>query len=181
MAFDLIGKFKQNLGGWKARLQNSGANSAYAMVTASALWPVAAAAQAGDWSALTVLGSELGVAVGATLIANHLQKWKDEADGARQIAALAKDDPLREALDELLQRLDAFTATHAALPDSDKAWFLQTLREELMRLGNFGKFQGQIAGWQSGSGGQAVGDHNVVAGERGLAVGGDSHSNVTIN
>jgi nucleoside phosphorylase len=34
---------------------------------------------------------------------------------------------------------------------------------------------------QAGSGGSAQGDKNVVAGERGLAVGGDFHGNVTIN
>ena len=34
---------------------------------------------------------------------------------------------------------------------------------------------------QAGAGGSAQGDKNVVAGERGLAVGGDFHGNVTIN
>lgn len=34
---------------------------------------------------------------------------------------------------------------------------------------------------EMGAGGLAQGDHNVVAGERGLAVGGDFHGNVTIS
>lgn len=144
MTFDLIERFKQALPGWKTRLKDSGVNSSYAMIIASALWPVAAAAQAGDWSALAALGAALGSGVGSELIAKQIQKWKDEADGARQIAALPKDDPLREPLDALLQRLEAFTAARHALPDSDKQWFQETLREELSHLGNLNKFEVQI-------------------------------------
>jgi hypothetical protein len=76
MAFDLTDRFKQSLRGWKTRLQQSGANSAYAMVTASALWPVAATAQAGDWSGLVALGAALGGSVGGNLIANHSKSGK---------------------------------------------------------------------------------------------------------
>lgn len=173
MAFDLIKEFKQALPGWKTRLKESGIHSAYAAVTASALWPVAAAAQAGNWSGLMALGAALGSSVGGNLIANQLQKWQDEADGARQIAALPQDDPLREHLDTLLQRLDAFTAAREALPDTDKQWFQHTLRDELSRLGNLNKFAAQVTVTHSGSGGQAVGQGNVVAGEGGLAVGRD--------
>ena len=144
MPFNLIEKLKQALPGWRTRLEKSGVHSSYAMIIASALWPVAAAAQAGDWSALTALGAALGSGVGSELIAQQIQKWKDEADGARQIAALPTDDPLREHLDVLLQRLEAFTAVRDALPDSDKQWFQETLRGELSRLGNLNKFELQI-------------------------------------
>ncbi len=48
MNFNLLDKFKQALPGWRKRMEESGTNSTYAMVIASALWPVAAAAQGGD-------------------------------------------------------------------------------------------------------------------------------------
>ena len=144
MPFSLIEKFKQALPGWKTRIAQSGVNSAYAVITASALWPLAAAAQAGDTSGAVALASALGGSVGAKLCADQILKWKNEADGARQIAALPKEDPMRERLDALLQRLDAFTAAHDALPATDKEWFVQTLREELSGLGNLNKFEAQI-------------------------------------
>src|SRR5271157_3029043 len=146
MAFDLIGKFKQALPGWKTRLKESGIDSAYAAVTAAALWPIAVAAQAGDGSAFAALSTALGSGVGANLIANQIQRWKNEADGARQIAALPKDDPLREHLDRLLQRLDALAAARDSLPEAHKQWFQQTLHEELSRLGNLNKFEVHVYG-----------------------------------
>jgi hypothetical protein len=144
MPFDLIEKFKQALPGWKTRMKQSGVTSAYAVITASALWPMVAAAQAGDASGALALATALGGSVAAKLFADQIRKWKDEADGARQIAALPKDNPARECLDALLLRLDAFTAARDALPTSERQWFQQTLREEFTRLGNLNKFEGQI-------------------------------------
>lgn len=181
MSFKLREKFIAALPGWKSRMVQSGANSAYAVIAATALWPVVAATQAGDSTGAAVLASTFAGSVAAKLFADQILKWKDEADGARQIAALQKDDPFRESLDELLQRLDAFTVAHDVLPTADKQWFLQTLREELAQLGSLAKFSAQLNATQSGSGGQAAGTGNVAAGKRGLAVGGDFHGDVTIN
>ena len=180
MSINLLEKFKAALPGWKERMKQSGAKSAYAVITASALWPLVAAAQAGDTAGAAALASALGAGVATKLFADQILKWNNEADGARQIAELPKDDAVREPLDKLLQRLEAFRAAHDALPDADKQWFLQRIREELHLLGNLDKFEGQLTAIQSGSGGQAVGQKNVVAGERGIAVGGDFQGNVTI-
>lgn len=180
MSFQLVEKFKEKLNGWKSRMQAWAIDSSYAMITACAVWPAVAAVQSGGLStesAALVLGGN----VGANLIANWVQKWKDESDAARHFAALPKEDPLREHLDVLLQRLDAFTAAREALPANDQAWFQNALRDELAKLGNSQKFADQIKVIQTGSGNLVIGNRNVVAGEKGIAVGGDFHGNVTIN
>jgi hypothetical protein len=76
--------------------------------------------------------------------------------------------------------LDAFTAARDALPDADKLWFQQTLREELARLGNLNKFEVQVTAIQSGSGGQAFGQNNIVSGAGGISAEHISAERVTI-
>lgn len=144
--FDWTEQFKTALAGWRERMQRMGVTSSYAMVTASALWPIAAAARGGDWSALVTLGGALGASVGGNLIANQIQQWKDEAECVHQIAALEKDDQSREALDKILEKLGAFAEARLALAKADRMWFSQTLRAELAELGNLGRFAGQILG-----------------------------------
>ena len=145
MSFDWIQSFKKGLPGWKERMRRAGIKSSYTMVAASALWPVVSAAQAGNSSAGAAL---LGVAgnVGANLLANLLQNCRDETDGARRLAALPKEDPLRTHLDTVLEHLGAFAAARSALPEADRDWFVQTLRTELTELGNLPRFEAHLTG-----------------------------------
>ena len=145
MSFDWIQSVKKGLPGWKERMGRAGIKSSYTMVAASTLWPVAQAAQAGDWSALVALGT-VGGNVGANLIANLIQNWKDETDGARRLAALPKEDPLRAHLDAVLQQLQALATARNALPEAEREWFVRTLRAELTDLGNWPRFEAQLTG-----------------------------------
>ena len=64
--------------------------------------------QSGDRQMLLALGGVLA-GVGANLLANRLQDWKDEADAARDIATNVTAEPaLRTELDAVLTRLEAF-------------------------------------------------------------------------
>jgi hypothetical protein len=81
---------------WRSRLQQQGAPSVYAFLSAATLWPVVEAARGGDWAALTVLGGILA-GVGNNVLANRLQQWRDEADAAWQIAADIAADPALQA------------------------------------------------------------------------------------
>jgi hypothetical protein len=143
MSLNLIEKFKLALPGWKARMAQWGVDSAYAVIAASAVWPLVLAAQAGDPAALAV---NFGGSVASNLFADKIMKWRTQADAAHDIAALPKSDPARQPLDALLQKVDAFAAAREALPAEDRRWFQEALREELGRLGNLQKFEVQIGG-----------------------------------
>jgi len=149
MSFDLAqwkSQLAENLQTWRARMTRAGVNSAYTFIAAAALYPVAQAAQQGDWSALAALGG-VTASVGTNLLANQIQKWRDENDAAAQLEIGAQENAaLRRELDAVLEKLDAFTIAQNALPASERAWFRHTLREELTRLGNLDSFAQFIVG-----------------------------------
>ena len=160
-------RLRQRLPGWRARMARLGANSVYATVAATALWPVAEAAGRGDWAALTTLGTVAG-AVGGNLLANQLQAWKDEAGAAASLAETAAADPdLRAALDAVLAKLDALAAARDALPPAEQPWLAETLRAELARLGSGLHYEAHAAGESviaQGPGATAVGKGGVSVG-----------------
>lgn len=164
MAFNLREKLAGALAGWKARMAGTGVQSVYATVTAAALWPIAQAAAGGDVMTMMGFAAALGGSVGANLLANQLQHWKDEADAARQIDALPIGDPRRADLDAVLEKLEVISMARAALAPDERSWFQQTLCDELRRLGNLDRFQIQI----TGEGNVAVqGNGNTVIPTRG--------------
>ncbi len=130
----------------------------YGALCGLSLWPLVEAAQAGEL--LPVMMALGGVAggVGGNLIAEQLQRWKDRADEsqvAEWVIEHAPDDAdLRDALDDILEKLDAVAQAQAGLSERDRAWFSETLREELAQLGNLARFEGVIA---QGPGARAVG------------------------
>jgi len=77
--------------------------------------------------------------VGAGLIVNLIQGWKDKADEqiARQVLGDAQKDPtLRATLDELLQKLEVIAAAEAALPEKERPEFRDCLRAALKQVGS---------------------------------------------
>jgi hypothetical protein len=171
MTFDLT-SWKSDLQGrfhnWRPRWQQAGTHSLYLFVAATALWPVAAALQRGDLAAVMLLG-QLLANVGSNLLANVIQRIKDEADAPHQLAeALAESPALQTELDELLARLEALPLAQAGLNPADQAWFAATLRDELARLGNWPRFQAQL----EGSGALAQGTGATAVGERGALISG---------
>lgn len=162
MSFDLSQwktELAENLRDWKPRMTRAGVNSAYAFIGAAALFPVARAAQRGDWSALAALGAATG-SVGAHLLVNEIQKWRDVNAVAAQLETETQTNAeLRRELDLVLEKLDAFAAAQNALPASERAWFQETLREELTRLGNTNSFSQTIVGDSNIA---VQGDHNSI-------------------
>ena len=153
MAFDL-NTWKERVGerlrDWKPRMQRAGINSVYAFLSAASLWPVVEAAKAGEWAALAALGGVLG-AVGTNLLANRVQEWKDETDGARRLAAEVEGEPgLRDELDAVLERLEAVPVASEDLSEDDRRWFTGALREELGSLGNLGRYETALIKAESG-------------------------------
>ncbi len=161
---------KQRLQNWQSRwerLRNRGTATLYPFLAATALLPVAEAVHGGDWGALAVLGGVVA-GVGSNLVANVIQGWKDEADGAQKLAAAVENDAaLRAEMDAVLEKLDMVVQAQVALPETDRAWFADTLRAELAALGNLAHYEAVLTG-----GGTLIqGNHNVGIGERGIHVG----------
>jgi hypothetical protein len=178
MAFDLPtwqGRVREQLTGWRERMQHAGVTSIYHFLSAATLWPVVQAAQGGDWGAVGALGVVVA-GVGSNLVADRIRGWKDEADGARQLAAdLAEKPVLREELDVILQAVETLARAKEALPEADRQWFVETLQAELKQLERTGTFNIHV----SGSGAVAT-DGGVAAGAGGVAVKGDVYGGVVI-
>jgi hypothetical protein len=165
MPFDLNtwkSKTHERLQDWKPRMQRAGVHSVYAFLSAATVWPVVEAARAGEWAALAALGG-MAASVGSNLLANRIQSWKDEADAARQIATDVAEDPaLRAELDTVLEKLEALPVAGQALAESDRQWFADTLRAELGRLGNLGRFEATL---RSVAVGRDIRDSIVITGD----------------
>lgn len=110
----------------------------YGALSAAAILPVVAAVSQGDFAALVALTGVVG-GVGANLIANQIQAWKDrsEAEIAADLAMKAETDAeWREALDTLIEKLDAVEGAQAGLSEKDRQWFQETLQAEVEHLGS---------------------------------------------
>lgn len=87
-------------------------------------------------AAMFALGNILG-GLGSDLLASKLQEWFGKKDpDLDEIASLlqeslAEDDRLHKELDAVLKTLETIPQQDAQLSEADKAWFHQTLQEEL--------------------------------------------------
>ena len=144
----------RHVGDWLQRKRTEDAPLLlYGGLCGMSLWPLVQAAQAGQWLPVVMaLGSVAG-GVGGNLIAEQVQRWKDQADVApadeTQVAEWVAgqapaDADLREALDTILERLDAVAQAQSGLSQADRPLFAATLREELSQLGNLARFQAAL-------------------------------------
>ncbi len=83
----------------------------------------------------------VGVAgnVGANLIANLVQGWKDKPQHEQAkllLAKLSKFPDFHAHLDKIIQHLDAIAEAQAVLQLEDREWFAQTLQAELKKIGS---------------------------------------------
>jgi len=180
------GKKLQEIGRWVNRRRREDVPKlVYGALCGLSLWPLIEAAKAGQLlPVMLALGSVAG-GVGGNLIAERVQRWKDLAAEAGQAEAMdwvaqnAGNPEVREALDAILEKLEAIPQAQAALGDADRQWFTETLRGELTRLGNLSRFEATLkgsGGIAQGAGAKAGGERSVV-GEtiEGVAVTGDKN------
>jgi len=150
----------------------------YGALCGLSLWPLVEAARAGQVLPVMMALGSVAAGVGGNLIAEQVQRWKDQADEARVagwVAERAPADPgLREALDGILERLDAVTQARAGLSDADRRWFTETLSKEMSQLGNLARFKATL----SGPGAIAQGAGAKAVGQGGVLVEGDVHGDV---
>jgi formylglycine-generating enzyme required for sulfatase activity/energy-coupling factor transporter ATP-binding protein EcfA2 len=145
---------------------------AYGTIAGMTVWPLVEAAAATGQVA-PVIGALYATAagVGTNLIANQLEKWKDQADPPteEEIATwvqqnVAENAELRQGLDALIEKLEVIPQAQAALPDADREWFLQTLQAELQNLGSRLDLQAILMG----SGAIAQGDGAKALGQEAM-------------
>ncbi|MFZ1396117.1 MAG: NACHT domain-containing protein, partial [Candidatus Promineifilaceae bacterium] len=170
---------------WLGRGTQNAGFVAYGALSSLTLWPlveyVSAAAQAGQplpLAGIMALGSVAG-GVGGNLLAGQIQNWYDAATKGNspteadvlawlQAHALTKDN-VREAVDEMLEKLEAIPNAQAALSESDWRAFGQQLLQELARIGNLTRYQATLIG----SGILVQGDNNLVVGPGGVLIQGN--------
>ena len=171
MSFDLNtwkAEFQTHLPGWQKRMRSAGVNSAYYFIAASAFLPIAQAFQGGSIEpyGFAVVAS----GIGANLLANIVQHWRDEANAADKLQAAVQDDPaLQVKLDRFLLELDALRQAEAALTEADKAWFAETIQRELADLGSTITYTATL----TGDGAIAQGEGATAVGAGATYVGGD--------
>ncbi len=130
---------------WELAKEKLKAKTLYGALAGSALWPLVQAAQ-GDPTAVAYALGSIGAGIGTNLISSKIEEWKNKAEGETDIAALIEheieqSDDLRDAVDDVLNRLDVLqNAIVAPKQVSDKKEFRKVLRKELRDLGNLHRF-----------------------------------------
>jgi formylglycine-generating enzyme required for sulfatase activity len=171
---------KQNLRGWKGRMERAGTNSVYYFLAGVSLLPVAQAVHSGDWSGLAVLGATLGGAVSTNLLANIVQKSKDKSDAevARMLEAEANSKPeLKPELDALLEKLGALQEAEKTLSASDRAWFANVIQGELKNLKSGIHYHATLIG----NGAIAQGNNAKAVGAGGILIDGNVNDSTIIH
>ncbi len=146
---------KKKLAGLKDWFGKGGAPQfTYGFLGALSLWPlVDAAAKAGGAlpvSLFIAMGSVLGN-VGANLVAEQVQRWKDRADDVDEAEVVRWVDEtarsnigFRDAVDTLIEKMDAFPVAMDRMEEDLRKRFLDTLREEMRGMGNLARFEAKI-------------------------------------
>jgi len=171
-------KQTQKIKAWLERVRrNPAPYLLYSGLCGMTLWPLIDAMQKGQTlGAMMALGTA-AAGVGGNLLANQVQHWKDQADEAtvaQWVVEQAPNNPeLRDALDDILEKLDAIPQARAGLSETERDWFNQTLQKELAQLGNLKRFEATLTG-----SGAIAQNHSVAATTGGVAVGGDVHGHI---
>jgi formylglycine-generating enzyme required for sulfatase activity len=158
---------------------------AYGTVAGMTVWPlVATAVTTGQLAPVILTLYATAAGVGANLIANQIEAWKNRAKPPTEDEVtdwvqetVAGNAELRQALDTLIEKLDVLPQAEAALPAAEREWFRQALREEMAQLGNLTHFQA----YAIGAGTTVQGKRNVTATHGSVAVGRDLHGDVVMH
>lgn len=115
---------------------------------ASVLWPIVEAFNSDDPAAVWKAAGELRQNVATSLLSDRIgevAKQKTIGDTAQQLERMVADEPgIRAELNTLLQKLDVLTQAVQELPENNRQNFINALREELQRSGNFAPFSQNV-------------------------------------
>ena len=139
MDFDLKiwkSKLGENLAGWKERFQRAGITTFYYGLAATSLLPVIQAYHSGEVVPSLVALGGVSAGVGANLLANKIQTWKDKSEV--EIASDLQNSPeLKETLDDLLEKMETLASAQSNLrTDAERRWFEEIIQRELKDTGS---------------------------------------------
>jgi hypothetical protein len=143
----------ERLWNWRLRLEQAKPKAAYTALSAMSLWPLVQAAQ-GDGFASTLMAlASVAQGVGGNLIAEQIQRWRDEADTLSPDAVetwvqarLSDNAEVRDALHTIVEKVEAIEQAQAGLSEPDRQWFMETLRRELTQVGAERRFAAHLWG-----------------------------------
>ena len=140
-----------NIGDWLERRSSRDAPYLlYGALCGASLMPLVEAAQLGELMPATIVLGSVAGGVGGNLIAEQTQRWEDRADERdviRWVIEEAPDNPdLRDALDTILEQVDAIALAQARLNEKHRHWFNTSLRKDLTQLGNLSRFEAMLVG-----------------------------------
>jgi formylglycine-generating enzyme required for sulfatase activity len=186
MAFDLktwkdsTADKLRGLGGWlKQRKQQDVPCLTYGALCGMSLLPLVEAAQGGQLLPVMMALGGVASSVGGNLVANQIQQWIDtpgavnEEQVANWVGQQVDNPELVEALDSILEKLDAVDQARSGMNKADQEWFLEALRSESERIGNLSRYRaivkvdGVIA---QGKHVVLANDHSVITGNVGRDV-----------
>ena len=174
-------RFFERLVDLQRRFVQARPQSVYTALCAAALLPLAQAAHGGELMAVVLALGSVSAGVGSNLIAEQFQRWRDQAEPpseaqvATWVASQANaNTEVRQALDAILEHVEAIQQAQASLSEDDRLWFVQTLRHELQGMGNLTRFEAHL----TGAGAIAQGTGAVAASHGGVAVAGNVYGNI---
>ncbi len=157
---------------------------AYGTVAGLSIWPlVETAVNTGQLSSILGALYSTAAGVGANLIANRIEAWKDGAERPTEdeviawVAQEAGNVELRAALDDVVARLEAIPHSLAAVDEDQREDLRNALLRDAGQLGNLTRFESVITGGGAFIMGDASAARDLYAGAK--TVGGDEvHDNI---
>ncbi len=129
----------ERMPGWQERMQQAGVGSIYAFLSAATVLPIAEAMQQGERAVASALLDSVKTGLGSNLLANTIQNWKDEADGALQLEAqIADNDELRAEIDAVLEELRTLEEARTSSPCIRSPMVWPNLGTRTSEIGQFG-------------------------------------------
>src|SRR5262245_43113679 len=109
---DWKAKAYERLWAWQLCLEQAKPKAIYTTISAMTLWPLVQAAQGSGFAPTLMTLASVAAGVGGNLIAEQIQRWRDQADLPSEVEmeAWVKEHAtnvdIRKALDEILERLE---------------------------------------------------------------------------
>ena len=121
------------------RMKEFEAKTVTGLLTASAIWPIIAAAQSGDMQTIKAFW-QLSGSLGINLLSSRIDAWEQSVTSEAQAVAAIEEEmddnaELRAELEAFVKKLDVITEALKRQSEEDRTWLEETLREEWIKKG----------------------------------------------
>jgi len=116
----------------KGALGRVGAQTLFGYLATMTLYPLVVAAAEGELVPVVVALGSIAGSVGGNLIANKVQRWKDEATAIEELEReLPESAELRQALDQILSKLGVIEDAQREMEEDERRSFASRLDREV--------------------------------------------------